>query len=216
MKPLESYEANRKESTVALLQFALIMACFLVPGLIGQIFVEEELAGLLLPVLGLLSGALVLLVGALSGGLAFTALRSAKASAFGEAALVAVGMFTFAILLVKGMESGSTGGTSEFTELIDFLGPALSLFTIALCPALFEELAFRGLMHSRAQRVLGKKQGLMVTACAFMLAHGISLASPIHLVLGLHLSWLRDRSGSLFPGMVEHFVYNALVLSFLY
>lgn len=216
LEPLEDFQPSQKESRRGVAQLLLIMACFLVPHLLLDLSVDEKLSGLLRPVLSLLSGLLIVIIGIASGSVAFTALRRAKPIAFAEAVGAALLMLGIAKLLVLGMGGEGMSTEDPYSELIDLLGPALSLFTIALCPALFEELAFRGLIHNRAQRVLGKHQGVLITATAFMLAHGVSYASPIHLLIGLHLSWLRNRSGSLLPGMVEHFMYNALVITVLY
>ena len=46
----------------------------------------------------------------------------------------------------------------------------------------------------------------------FALAHGVTLAFPIHLALGLYLGSLRARSGSLLPGMLFHMLYNTAVV----
>ena len=35
---------------------------------------------------------------------------------------------------------------------------------------------------------------------------------PIHLALGLYLGWLRQRAGSLLPGMLMHFTYNGAIV----
>ncbi|MEZ6003873.1 MAG: CPBP family intramembrane glutamic endopeptidase [Planctomycetota bacterium] len=58
----------------------------------------------------------------------------------------------------------------------------------------------------------GTRSGTVVTAVLFTLAHGVTVATPFHLTLGMLLGFLRVRSGSLYPGMVLHFVYNTLVV----
>ena len=43
----------------------------------------------------------------------------------------------------------------------------------------------------------------------------VTIAFPIHFLLGLYLCWLRVQSGSLLPGMLFHMLYNgALVCMF--
>jgi membrane protease YdiL (CAAX protease family) len=85
---------------------------------------------------------------------------------------------------------------------------------IALCPALFEELAFRGVIHGRFLALLGKSQGMLATGVCFGLCHGVTAGLPFHVGLGIYFSWLRERSSSLFPGMLTHALYNgALVLA---
>ena len=84
---------------------------------------------------------------------------------------------------------------------------------IALCPAIFEELAFRGLLQGRLRALFGGHAGLVLTGVAFALAHGASLATPIHFSLGLYLGTLRERTGSLLPGMLFHALYNGGVVT---
>ena len=46
----------------------------------------------------------------------------------------------------------------------------------------------------------------------FAAAHGISMGTPLHLGIGLYLGWLRDRCGSLWPGILLHFAYNGTLV----
>ena len=55
-------------------------------------------------------------------------------------------------------------------------------------------------------------RGILSTATLFAVAHGISMGTPLHLGIGLFLGWLRDRSGSLWPGILLHLGYNATLV----
>jgi membrane protease YdiL (CAAX protease family) len=90
------------------------------------------------------------------------------------------------------------------------LGLGLALFVLAILPGVFEEIAFRGLIQGRLSRLLGVGAGIVVSGAAFGLAHGVTLALPLHVGLGFYLGWLRVRSQSLLPGMVLHIVYNGV------
>jgi hypothetical protein len=83
---------------------------------------------------------------------------------------------------------------------------------IAVQPAVFEELAFRGSIQSSMQGVLRRREAVVVTALMFAILHLQFLALPHLIVMGLMLGWLRQASGSLYPGMVLHFVHNLIVL----
>lgn len=83
---------------------------------------------------------------------------------------------------------------------------------IAVCPALFEELAFRGAIQRRFLAMLGRSQELLATGVCFGLCHGVTAGLPFHAGLGIYLGWLRERSTSLLPGMVAHALYNGTIL----
>lgn len=96
----------------------------------------------------------------------------------------------------------------------------LQLLTLALVPAVVEELFFRGfLMESLLQRGKGKMMPLLVTTFVFAAAHvvtdpALSMARfPGTFLLGLILGMIRIQTGSIFPGMLMHFVNNAILLS---
>jgi membrane protease YdiL (CAAX protease family) len=101
---------------------------------------------------------------------------------------------------------------SEIQELRETLGRPLLLFVIGFCPGVFEELAFRGLLQGRLTALLGRNQAILATGAAFALAHGVTMAFPIHLSIGVYLCWLRARSGSLLPGMLLHAAYNSVLV----
>ena len=44
--------------------------------------------------------------------------------------------------------------------------------------------------------------------CGRAAAMPVTYAFPIHLAIGPYLCWLRQRSGSLLPGMMVHVLYN--------
>lgn len=88
----------------------------------------------------------------------------------------------------------------------------LPVVLIAVQPAVFEELAFRGSIQSSMQGVLRRREAVVVTALMFAILHLQFLALPHLIVMGLMLGWLRQASGSLYPGMVLHFVHNLIVL----
>ncbi|MBL8811433.1 MAG: CPBP family intramembrane metalloprotease [Planctomycetaceae bacterium] len=97
---------------------------------------------------------------------------------------------------------------------------ALQLLTLALVPAIVEELFFRGfLMGSLLQRGKGRMVPLLVTTFVFAAAHvvtdpALSMARfPGTFLLGLILGVIRLQTGSIFPGMLMHFVNNAILLS---
>lgn len=83
---------------------------------------------------------------------------------------------------------------------------------ICIMPAIFEELAFRGFIQGRMEHVLSRSEALILQAILFSVLHMSPLIFLSHFVLGLALGIVRLRTGSLYPGMMMHAVWNAVVL----
>ena len=91
-------------------------------------------------------------------------------------------------------------------------GLAVQLFCLAVMPAIWEEIAFRGLILDRLERVAGRTEALWLTAALFAIIHAQWLSLPYLFLMGAVLGYLRQRSGSLLPGMALHGLHNALVV----
>ncbi len=87
-----------------------------------------------------------------------------------------------------------------------------ALLLISLQPGIFEELAFRGLIQTWLARTLGRRETLGATALLFATIH-LNAVMFVHVsIMGLVLGLVRQRSGSLYPGMLLHACHNTLVL----
>lgn len=86
------------------------------------------------------------------------------------------------------------------------------ILLVCVQPAVIEELAFRGVILSGMQRVMATRDAIIVSALLFMIIHLSPLSFPHLVLIGLVLGWMRQRTGSLYPGMVLHFAHNGLVL----
>jgi sodium transport system permease protein len=87
----------------------------------------------------------------------------------------------------------------------------IQILVIAGLPALCEELAFRGFILSGLESRLGVRRAVLISSILFAFAHMSAFRFVPTFVLGLILATLATRSGSLLPGLVFHFVHNALV-----
>jgi ABC-2 type transport system permease protein/sodium transport system permease protein len=91
----------------------------------------------------------------------------------------------------------------------------LVLVTLAVVPAVFEELCFRGFLLSSLRSVVSAGWAAVIAAVLFGLFHEV--ISPGRLMtstfIGLVLGWVRVRSGSVLPCIVLHAVHNGLLLS---
>jgi len=197
-----------------ILELALMMLALVGPPLLVMLATSGTRHAIWMPLGSLASSVCVIAVGMLAPGYTFGSLALPKPRYFLEAAgawLVAVG-FAFLWLYLWKLALPESSEELGFSEFRSELGIPMALFVIALCPGIFEELAFRGLVQGRLGALFGAKSALLITGAAFAWAHGVTMGFPIHLGLGLYLCWLRARSGSLIPGMFLHAFYNATIV----
>jgi membrane protease YdiL (CAAX protease family) len=83
---------------------------------------------------------------------------------------------------------------------------------VSLMPAVFEELAFRGVIQSSLERVFGARDAWLIQAALFSVLHLSPLIFPSHFLMGLCFGYMRRRSRSIYPGMLLHACWNALVV----
>lgn len=83
-----------------------------------------------------------------------------------------------------------------------------SALAIAVQPAIFEELAFRGVMYHHLRKSMDAGAVIVVTGVLFAILH-ISPVSMIWLLpFGLLAAWMRMKTGHIWYGVVFHFFYN--------
>jgi membrane protease YdiL (CAAX protease family) len=74
-----------------------------------------------------------------------------------------------------------------------------------------EELLFRGILYSWLRPRLPAWAVILITAAAFALEHGYyPILLPLALLLGVALGWLREKSGSILPGLLVHILTDTL------
>lgn len=84
----------------------------------------------------------------------------------------------------------------------------LMIYSIALMPALFEELAFRGVLFSHLAAVMDEKLVMIITGFIFAAMH-LNFISLIWLIpFGIFLGFLRKKYHTLWYGIIFHFVFN--------
>jgi membrane protease YdiL (CAAX protease family) len=85
--------------------------------------------------------------------------------------------------------------------------------SIVICTVIpfVEELTYRGLGYSLLSR-FGRWPAILLVGLLFGLAHGLVVSLPIIVAFGCVLAWIRDRTGSVFPGMVLHATFNLIAL----
>ena len=89
----------------------------------------------------------------------------------------------------------------------------LSVVAVAVAAPIVEELIFRGLGFTLLAR-FGRGFAIVGVGTAFGIAHGIPEGLPLLIPLGAGLAWMRDRTQSVYPGMVLHSLFNGVQVIF--
>lgn len=85
----------------------------------------------------------------------------------------------------------------------------ITILVIALQPAIFEELAFRGVMQEGLSKLIGSQTAIYVSAFLFAIIH-MSFISLFWLIpFAIWLGYLRYRESTIWYGVFIHFCFNA-------
>jgi len=98
------------------------------------------------------------------------------------------------------LHAAARGGPLPF--LLSFLGGAI--FT-----PFGEEILFRGVVANALNRY-GAFAGVVLSSIIFGLAHGVSVILPIAIMVGLLAAVLFRATGSIWPCVILHCVYNGM------
>ncbi len=89
------------------------------------------------------------------------------------------------------------------------LSLVLNLLTLAVLPALLEEMVFRGYIL-QTLRPYGDRTALLVSSLLFALMHGNVLQIPFALIVGLVLGYVVIQTNNIWLAVCIHFANNAM------
>ena len=101
----------------------------------------------------------------------------------------------------------------QLRELESIMGPAslgTLILTMAVLPAICEELTFRGLLFSGLRRSGRPGFTILTSSLFFGAIHGVFQQSLSAFVVGILIGGLAWRTSSILPGILFHFTYNGL------
>lgn len=87
-------------------------------------------------------------------------------------------------------------------------GKYIMVVSIAVFPAIFEELGFRGYLMQKLLDILDQKEAIYITSFLFFLMHLSLLSFFWMLPLSLVLAKMRLKENTLWYGIVMHFLFN--------
>jgi uncharacterized protein len=129
------------------------------------------------------------------------------------ALFIGIFLWEFVVVLLPirnpGNEQGLTPTHWESSHAGAF---ALNLVLFAVLAPVVEELTFRGVGQSLL-RFTGRWPSILLVGVFFGLWHGLVQALLVLIPFGSALAYLRDRTRSVYPGMVLHALFNATALA---
>ncbi len=102
------------------------------------------------------------------------------------------------------------------SDIVNMSVPA-AIFSIALMPALCEELAFRGVVYGGYRKNCRPAGAIFISALLFGLMHGNINQLVYAFIIGIALALLAEATGSIWPTIMVHFLINlrAVVAMFI-
>jgi membrane protease YdiL (CAAX protease family) len=128
------------------------------------------------------------------------------------AAATFVGIFVVTGILDRFLHAGAEQGLTPSGWQPSHAGAyAANFVVVAIVAPVVEELTYRGLGFTLLARY-GQWTAIVVTAVLFGASHGLIEGLPVLTVFGIGIGWLRARTGSIYPCILVHGVFNALAL----
>ena len=165
---------------------------------------------------GLLQDGILLVLVLVIGGFTGDLLALRRPPSIGRAAAMVVGVlvaiFVFEAAYGAAVHPGNEQGlTPKHWESAHAAAYVVNAIVICTWVPLIEELTYRGLGYTLVER-FGRLQAILIVGLLFGLAHGLLLTLPIIVAFGCLLAWLRSRTGSIFPGLAAHALFNLIAL----
>lgn len=109
---------------------------------------------------------------------------------------------------------GDVAGKSEFVSGLVDQAPGLwaIILLMAVAPAVFEELAYRGFILSGLEGMRNRWQAILITSILFGVAHFAIQQAIITFVIGLILGVIAVETRSLIPCMIYHATHNSITV----
>ena len=85
---------------------------------------------------------------------------------------------------------------------------ALAIFFVAVMPALFEELGYRGFLLGKLMLVTDKKQAIFISSFVFAIMHRSFISLFWLIPFALLLGHVRTKENTLWYGICMHFCFN--------
>ena len=104
-----------------------------------------------------------------------------------------------------------------YYAFLEFRHPFLwMLLVVAVAPAIFEELAYRGFILGGLLKLMDKKQAIFISSFVFALIHFSFLSFFWMLPFALLLGHIRTKENTIWYGVILHLTFNVMSCLFEY
>lgn len=134
----------------------------------------------------------------------------------GALLFVGVTIVSMLLILVYPFEVKPQQTTEIFSAATTWQQMILISCVVSVLAPVSEELYFRSFLYLALRKRLGRLPGLIIANCFFGMMH-LDLLRFIPITLGgIWLTILYEKTGSLYPSIVAHAVWNALMISMVF
>lgn len=130
------------------------------------------------------------------------------------AVLLQVGLLSLGTLndmFLRFLERFGYRSTKLLLPNLDGFGLIATIFCVALLPALFEEIFFRGILL-KGLRSFGMVGSIFLCGALFSLYHQSPVQTVYQFVCGVAFAFMAIRAGSILPTVLSHFLNNTLII----
>ncbi len=132
------------------------------------------------------------------------------------ALLMQIGLFSLSTLNVLFMafleKHGYNGGEVQIPSL-DGFGFVGVLFVVAVLPAIFEEILFRGILLHGLKNAFPETLSVLLCGALFSLYHQNPAQTIYQFCCGVAFAFVAIRAGSVLPTMLAHLFNNAFIIT---
>ncbi len=100
-----------------------------------------------------------------------------------------------------------------YERFSDFPAPFIfAVILVGIFPAIFEEIAFRGVVFNELSRITGLKSSIIISSILFTILHLSVLSIFWIFPIGLIFGYFRAKYRTLWYGIIGHFIYNVSIV----
>lgn len=139
-----------------------------------------------------------------------------RAVAMGVLLVPAVGLVNYLIGQIQGAPFENPQIYAIAPDGFSWAGMIVMTLAAGVIAPFTEEIAFRGLFFSWLRERIGLIAGVAISALLFASLHGVMQLIPSLAMIGAVLAVFYHRCGSIYPVMLAHGIFNAIMVVALY
>lgn len=135
-----------------------------------------------------------------------------KSLVFWTFVLVVTSVVVVILMEMIGWTSGNSK-TESLQSNVNFWTVLIGFVSAAIISPVYEEIFYRGFLYKWFRLKWGVPIGILLSSFIFMLVHIPTYNTlPINFLSGVIFSWTYEKSGSIYPGMIIHGIFNGIAV----